>query len=449
MILKMPKSIIWIALLAIVLRLALLAYVSSGNYSEPFPLLEPDAREYYRIGQNLALSGEFTEGAVTNFEPDSFRTPVYPFLIALSLKVTGSIWALLILQCLLAGVLVVAVYALGRRLMPHKFALLAALIIALDPVGIVYGSLLMTESLFLLLLTLALLLFTKQSFDDNAAGRDLAWVGVLLGLATLTRPIGLFVPILLALIYAIFKKKFAPALIMLFTFALVIMPWSVRNKLVFDSWSLSAVGGYNLYYYNAMRFVSARDGLDPDTAHTLFDKRLEDKYGPASTERSLRNASIQSSEGLEIIKGAPLPYAFFHAKTLLPFFFSDGIREVTDLVGWTDRSYVDLRGAIISGDIPALWAGVKSMGASGLLLIIGAIFWALVFAFWVLGIVLGKRERFATISLFLSGALLAGLSGVVTTVRFRYAISSLLLVMAVYGLYEIYLWRSDGLYESR
>src|SRR3989338_3403803 len=197
------KPLIWLAVLAVFLRLFMLVYVSTQEYTQPFPLLELDAREYYQIGQNLAEHGQFSQSPSEPYAPDSFRTPVYPFLIALSLQIFNSFYPILILQALLAALTVLIVYRLSVRLLPGRWPFVPATLVALDPIGIVYSNLLMTETLFLFLLTLALLIFTKSTLESRGDNRDLAWVGILLGLATLTRPISLFLPFLLALLCVI------------------------------------------------------------------------------------------------------------------------------------------------------------------------------------------------------------------------------------------------------
>ncbi len=428
------KYIIYIAIIGVILRLTLLVYVNNQEYTHSFPLLELDAREYYQIGLNLAENSEFSQSESLPYEPDSFRTPIYPYLIAFSLKIFNNFYPVIFLQILLSGLLALLVYELAKKLVPSKWALLPAILLTLDPVGIVYSNLLMTETLFLILLTLSIFFFTKPDVNN----KDFALTGIFLGLATLTRPISLFLIILFALLHLVYRRKLGQTILIIFSFSLIIFPWSLRNKLAFDSWSLSAVSSYNLYYYNAMRFNAYKAGTDLDQARKEFDANLTAKYGSQATLPTLTNSKIQSKEGLNIIKNDPLSYALFHFKTLIPFFFTDGLREVSELVGLTDRKYIDLRGAFFAGDLALFWTNLKNMGITGVMFIFGVVFWVLVFSFWFVGAIFGKENRFATMALFLTSATLAVLSGVVTTARFRYAISSLLLTLATYGLYKLY-----------
>lgn len=421
-----------IVIVAVVLRLGFMIFALEHHYNPIFPIQEIDAKEYYQIGLNLAQHGAFSQSKVAPLVPDSFRTPVYPAIVALSFLLTGDVWMVAILQILFSALTVLLVYELGRKFLPHKYSLLPAALIALDPVGMVYTSLLMTETLFLLLLTLALYLFIDESKEYS----KFAWLGIILGIATLTRPIGLLLPAIFILLHLFWERTWKPALVLLAAFVLVITPWSIRNKREFGSYSLAAVSSYNIYYYNALRFWASENNKSLEDAWKIFDQNLVAKYGPGSTAATLKNEKIFTHEGLAIIMSSPIKYGIFHIKTLVPFFFTDGLREISELIGLTERRYVDLRSSIVSGDIKGLYHSARALGPELLLLLVGSIFWIGVSLFSVIGLVRRRRD-WGVWTLFLMAAVLALLSGVVTTVRFRYAISSLLFILATIGIHEV------------
>jgi 4-amino-4-deoxy-L-arabinose transferase-like glycosyltransferase len=114
----------------------------------------------------------------------------------------------------------------------------------------------MTETLFIFLQTAALVaLCVGLRLKSGAA---LAWGagGLLLGLATLTRPVILFFP-LWVVVWLLFHKRhewrrwLVPAAAFLVVFALTLVPWSLRNRVQMGKAVIvSTVGGQTFYHSN-------------------------------------------------------------------------------------------------------------------------------------------------------------------------------------------------------
>ncbi len=100
-------------------------------------------------------------------------------------------------QCLLGALACVLTLLLGRRFLPHCWALFAGLLACLSPHLVSIGTYLLPENLFCLLLLLSLYLFV------TAFSRQKAWLylasGCSFGLAYLANPVSLFLPVVLAL----------------------------------------------------------------------------------------------------------------------------------------------------------------------------------------------------------------------------------------------------------
>src|SRR5260370_31391848 len=118
-------ALIFLFVIALAPRLALLSY---GPWSQPGRALQPDSFRYLQLAENLREFHTFglrqEEGLVhqslaslragngtlppadgNGLRPESFRTPGYPFLIALIQELEGGIRAILRAQCLLGSIM--------------------------------------------------------------------------------------------------------------------------------------------------------------------------------------------------------------------------------------------------------------------------------------------------------------------------------------------------------
>jgi len=197
----------------------------------PPTFVTPDSDDYLWPGYALA-SG-------LGFDPELRRTPLYPVFIAAVLAAGGNLATLAVVQHGLGVVTAALTYAMGRAafgpVVGRAAGLLAGLMSALSGALIVYEHYLMSEALFTLVLTLALLLLVVALRRPTTRWLLLAGAGV--ALAGLTRPIGqaivplaLGLPVLLAL--PVWRVGLVRAATVAAGFALVFAPWTVRNLAV-------------------------------------------------------------------------------------------------------------------------------------------------------------------------------------------------------------------------
>jgi hypothetical protein len=180
-------GLVVVAVVATVVRLAFL-------YRAPV-FLTGDSQSHYLPGFDLAFG--------TGFDPELRRTPGYPVFVAGVIGFLGEdLRALAFAQHCLGVATAVLTYALGRLTFGWLAGLLAGLLVALDGALILSEHSMMTETLFgaLLVATLAALL------AGHRTGRWRWYLlgGLLLGLATLTRPVAqilvFVVPVVLMLL---------------------------------------------------------------------------------------------------------------------------------------------------------------------------------------------------------------------------------------------------------
>ena len=226
----------WPLLLALALGLAL-RLALWGNL--PRQGLISDEAEYLAAADWLANGRGFAWHTLYLWT----RAPLYPLLLAGHITLFGRILEPIFLtQTALSMVSIMLTYALARQLSTNSLvSALAALLTALYLPLASYAQLLLSETLFITLLLGALLLL-------GAVGRNLLprrrepWLlvgaGLLLGLATLTRGLTLgFLPLVVILLVvaarraaqpgARWRTLLQPALIVVLTFLMTLLPWSL------------------------------------------------------------------------------------------------------------------------------------------------------------------------------------------------------------------------------
>ncbi len=261
---------------------------------------------YVRGAENLINQGIFSLNIEAPFMPDAYRTPLYTSLVALVLWLGLPLYSLIFLQNILAGAVAILIYRIAIFLFSdYKVALGSAILTSLEPLSWHWNNLIMSDFLFMFLFIWAIYkLFLKHYY----------WFAVMLGLATLTRPLSLyFFPLfILVATFAQFKegswagiscKRF---LIVSLIFLAIIFPWMLRNKIAFDTWQLTSAFWYNLYALVG-RIFAEQNGLSasmpvapvgyPNPQNFIYD---------------FDNVSFYRQHFFDIFLANPVAYLKFH-----------------------------------------------------------------------------------------------------------------------------------------
>jgi 4-amino-4-deoxy-L-arabinose transferase-like glycosyltransferase len=167
---------------------------------------------------------------------------VYRVFGASQLAVALTQTAFVVLICLI-------VYAIGRRIAPDRIALAAAAAVALFPPLPYFAALVMTEVWTTLLLTASMWVALRALANGRVS--QFAWLGVLIALTTLSRPVFVLFPMALAavglLVLPIAGVRDRPSAsrwaIMLAAFATAMLPWFTYNYVSLGRFTLSPAGG--------------------------------------------------------------------------------------------------------------------------------------------------------------------------------------------------------------
>ncbi len=287
------KYTVLFLMIVIVLLGVFLRYTAIDQTVVAHPI-RADAEKYFLCAANLKMFGVYSHsqaafnGHPEELKPDALVTPGFPLFLYPFIKGKDKpllkIRYFLLTQALLGALCIILTYLIFKKLGP-VWALGAALMTAISPHLVSIGTYLLTETLFCFFL-LAFLVLASRLQNKNCRLVWYLFTGVLLGLATLTRPwIQGFIIVLLLFLIAHFRsmKFLKRGAIIALGFALVIGPWVARNAI-----SLGMVTDPSLTLY------SVYHGWYPDM---MYDNRLETKgiayhFDPWTTQRQIDRETI-------------------------------------------------------------------------------------------------------------------------------------------------------------
>ena len=261
------------AILGTILAVALVLRVVWCFYAARLPgggLHDPNF--YYLYGQQLANGNGYRllDGAPTAYYPPGYAFALAPFmwlgyhwpLDRLTHPEVGIVATLNIAWQLAT---IVLAFLAARRLTGVPLAgYTAAAVLALWPNLVFHTAAALTESLFLCLLLVAVLLGVSAPWPVGQWERwRLVTVGLVLGAATLVRPVTAPVFPLLLVVFlagrAGWRRALTQTAVITGVAVAVLIPWMVRNAMVMDQLTLSTNTGDNLCM---SRHLGASGGFD-------------------------------------------------------------------------------------------------------------------------------------------------------------------------------------------
>ncbi len=227
----------------------------------------PDAQGYLQLGHNMLLHGQYSRCANPPYTPDILRTPIYP-LLAGGMDLLCGAWGIYAIQVLCQMIAALLTLRLAWRLgLSGGAALVSSCVVAGDLVLAVTNFEAMSESLFLCLATTAAFTSLELLWSAAPSKKRAVLAGLVLGLAILTRPTGLYLPIVLMFL-GVFEswrqRTWSPARvssIIALTTAVVIVPWIARNYVIFGLPKLTNADSINLAYFSAAGALCVEENL--------------------------------------------------------------------------------------------------------------------------------------------------------------------------------------------
>ena len=210
------------------------AWIATGPHAHP----ASDPATYDTVAWNLARGAGFSLDGAGGVYPTAFVPPLLPWITSLLYRAVGhDYFAAVLLGCVIGSLVPLLLAAFATRMFGSSVGRLAGWLAVVHPLLIFFCGHLLTETPFTVMLLLALLLsaeWVKAPRSGRALGAGIAW-----GLAALTRPTALALPLLVAawawlpLGFTLpARSRLRQIALLLLGLALAVGPWTLRNALV-------------------------------------------------------------------------------------------------------------------------------------------------------------------------------------------------------------------------
>jgi hypothetical protein len=326
---------IWLVLaLALFLR-TLLPLLGYWHTHDVTIFYTPDTDSYIVPARELIAHHRFFSDGT----PEILRTPGYPSLLAAGLLLGRLELVTITLQILLNCFTVFMVYRTACLLFEREdLAVIAAGLYAIDPLSILFASLLSAETLFTAIVMIGgyyLVRYLKrQSLGDLLVSASA------LAASVYVRPIGYFLPLIIAAELATWalvthgQKKLrvlAPACAFVIVAVGLAGLWQVRNKVESGYSGFSAVASDNMYFIGAASVLAAqqhvpyygmRDRLGYQDQRVYIQEHPEQKTWSVAHRINYMNRAAE-----HILLGGSLTYTWIYFDGLLRGTFDPGSTE--------------------------------------------------------------------------------------------------------------------------
>jgi len=240
----MKNKYAWIIIAALFIKLALFFYMVAFSPEGKF---QPDSTDYLKTGEMIASRGAFALEKDGKLTFEFFRTPGYPFFLAvlryiMKIPLEGVIF----LQILLSISVALITYKVAQ-IIDKKAAFLSAVIVLYSPPISIFSLQILADILFLFLLSLFVF-----SFIFYLKARKAGWVvlsAFLLALATYVRPVSYYFCLAtgIFIVYAniqdrLWSKTIHGLIFVLITYGLISI-WVLRNHFHFNEFLFTRIQG--------------------------------------------------------------------------------------------------------------------------------------------------------------------------------------------------------------
>lgn len=448
------KEFILISVVVIIIQLLFTIPIFYNNNRALLPF--GDAIRYNRLARNLIENHTYSRDSIPPYHPEVFVPPGYPAFIAFFYILLGkNLISIIIIQIILSCLTGFLTFLFAKEYINNqKIAFLVGILFGLSPNIAFHSTNLISESLFTLLLSLALYLllisFRKQKESY------LLLVGFIFGLATYVRTIAIYFPILIFVISVIWHKKLrvrlAGVLGFIIIYLVTLAPWIIRNSIVFKKPIFATTAVVNIFLYNAPTVLASEKGVSLTEARdTIWNKvqAILDNNPKLDSTNEVIRAQIGSRVGLKYIFRYPLTYAKIHATSfILNFIVPIGISPLIQYLTGVPLTELKIRPRVMQDALALFIRGnIKqavnlvlkerfyTLSPIGFLILI----WAGVFQLFIMvGAIIGLVHFFKkTFYLLIPIIYFTLATGPVCDARLRIPIEPLLIILAGIGYFSL------------
>jgi 4-amino-4-deoxy-L-arabinose transferase-like glycosyltransferase len=308
----------------------------SSSYVDPADALRNEHRFWSE--DPVAQSVPEHTFAVQPRGPDTFRTPAYPAFLAVVQYAGGTLLTVILLQHLFVLLGSAALYLIGTALYCETAGAVSALFFGLHPAVVQSSNQIMSETVCAMMVGLALLLLCVAC--QRRSMLLMALCGLSFGIATLTRPICQYLPIVLLVWLLTERRRFRLAAVFALASTLLPAAWIFRNYHVAHVATISSGAGEVLLLYHAAGTLVV---ANEPALHAIFAlQRQSGFYRPALKLRALlvraalthngqfrleanhaQRARLYGRAAVKILGEHPVAYAGILTSAVIALLFDD------------------------------------------------------------------------------------------------------------------------------
>lgn len=395
-----------------------------------------------------------------------WHPPLYYFFTTLIITIFKKPWLIFLLQVFVSFVNIVLINRIAKRFFSKRVAFISAFLIAIEPYSAWHEFMLTAEIFY----TLPLLLATDWtlSYIQNSKKSNLAFAGIIIAIATLTRlnSMALTAALSILILFVFFARKpfklpyfsglkfkniLTALLIFNGVYLAVLFPWQMHNKLEYGKYSVANVLFTNFYICNYPTALSIRDNISYEDAQKIVADKAEKALGKNvgdqgdcslyGKEELSRQFDFYQQESSRYIKENFWQYTRLHLIRSLPFFLDSGyLNLIQEYSGVYAKP--DITGSLMKGDIATVIAYLKNINFSLIAYLFGLAFWGLCSLSVFLGMVyVFFKDRTKFVFFLLSAGIIvytALLCSPFVLARYRLPVYIFFLVPLVYMIGEVY-----------
>lgn len=405
------------------------------------PLEGLSADYYIEIAENLSKSFSFS---LDGINPTALRMPGYPFFLAVIFSIFKNWWAVLFIQHTIAGLSAVLLYLISKKWLSKSWAIAVSLMWAFEPYSIDISSQFFTENLYTFFLLFLIYIFINYKDKINLK-LFILLVSFLLAILTYIRPSTIFLPLvfMIAMIWRdknILKNRTLIILCIAPLYLIFLMPWSLRNHSLFQSYALSSDNASSFY----ISITTASQIQNDHLGYSEF-RQFADSGQIKKTNELWKEATI-------LLLKNPTPFIKAYSKNLFlgatSSYWWGSLRNLSKGSSGQVNYHKEVLDSLLDLDLKSIKDFSLKEVISATTMISGEIFWISIWILAFIGIyflykesILPKHQLFLFVAIIfymvLMGSMAIDPTGRGDMGRYRFPSSPLLIFLAINGFYRL------------
>jgi hypothetical protein len=316
---------LWVLGVAILPRLCILCLVLR---SPPF-LVNSDSKDYLMLASNLRQYHRFvsSDPSTGSLLPETARTPGYPFFLMPFTWSQNAVVLIALAQTILGILTVLCLWRCLARFSSGLGLVLGVCVLALDWVVLLHTPLVLAETLLTLFIVLAIEAAWLGMRDPSPGVRPALSQGLRWSLASLVKPVSLYLPLFLAFTLRYKKKVLIP-----FLCAAYLLPtmWVCRNWRVAGYASFSSIGPMAMIRWPIATIYAMTTGRTREEALSDLEHQLAQSF---SGSRMDTGKTAYQRIAWDVIRKNPLGLLTLHVTGSLRILGGSGFELVLPFLG--------------------------------------------------------------------------------------------------------------------